>query len=491
MRYTLSSIVSLATALGGDGKRPGRFEAITVAIIAAILVYQLFIPPSIGMADNGDFSRIMGAVGLEYSTDNRDDRHFNYFVPKYKFGSSGEWDALVWTSENLLVLGAMAVSRLGEKTGMFDVRALGAIHLALFLLAVWLLLRLSARLGLATRAVISLLLALVFCDVGYAAYFSSLYGEPGSFVFLFLALAAAIWLAEQPARLPRLVFWLASCTLFVSAKPQNSLLAIPLAGYGFWIAYDLGRGRQRVLVAASSVALLLAPIAISWSTPKWIMKHYLYNAVFYELLQNSPTPREDLQQLGLNPDLEKYRGTNIFSSGIPVEDPEFEAAFFDRIGTARLGLFYLRHPGRLAGVAQRAAQSAFSQRPSYLGNFEKSCGLAPRAQSQAFQLWSKLRESAAPRSLWFVAVFFAGSASAALAVFLKTSSRQLKAVMVLQLALVAMALEQLLVAEAACGQYELTKHLFLFNLLFDLCLCANLILGTAWLSSLRFRPAAR
>ncbi len=470
--------------------RPGRFEAIALAIIAAILVYQLFIPPSIGMADNGDFSRILGAVGLEYSTDNLADRHFNYFVPKYKFGSSGEWDALVWTSENLLVLGAMAMNRLGSRTGMFDVRVLGAIHLALFLLGAWLLLRLSARLGLATRAAIALLLALVFCDVGYAAYFNSLYSESGSFVFLFLALAASIGLAEQPTSLPRLGAWLVACLLFVSAKPQNSLLAIPLAGYGFWIACGLAHCRRRMLVGCSSGALLVASMAISLSTPKWMMKHFMYNAVFYELLQNSETPREDLRELGLNPELEKYRGTNIFSPGIPVEDPAFEAAFFDRIGSARLGLFYLRHPWRLAGVAQRAAQGAFSQRPSYLGNFEKSCGLGPRAQSQAFQLWSKLRESAAPKSLWFVAVFFAGSAGAALAVFLKTSSRQLKAVMVLQLALVAMALEQLLVAEAVCGQYELTKHLFLFNLLFDLCLCADLVLATAWASRTRRSPRA-
>ncbi len=470
--------------------RPGRFEAIALAIIAAILVYQLFIPPSIGMADNGDFSRILGAVGLEYSTDNLADRHFNYFVPKYKFGSSGEWDALVWTSENLLVLGAMAMNRLGSRTGMFDVRVLGAIHLALFLLGAWLLLRLSARLGLATWAAIALLLALVFCDVGYTAYFNSLYSESGSFVFLFLALAASIGLAEQPSSLPRLGAWLATCLLFVSAKPQNSLLAIPLAGYGFQIAYGLARGRRRMLVGCSSVALLVASIAISLSTPKWMMKHFMYNAVFYELLQNSETPREDLRELGLNPEFAKYRGTNIFNSGIPAEDPAFEAAFFDRIGSARLGLFYLRHPGRLAGVAQRAAQSAFSQRPSYLGNFEKSCGLGPRAQSHAFQLWSKLRESAAPKSLWFVAVFFAGSAGAALAVCLKTSSRQLKAVMVLQLALVAMALEQLLVAEAVCGQYELTKHLFLFNLLFDLCLCADLVLATAWASRTRRSPRA-
>jgi hypothetical protein len=473
----------------GDGKRLWRFEAAMVAIIAAILVYQLFVPPSIGLADNGDFSRIMGAVGLEYTASNRDDRHFNYFVPTYKFESSAEWDTLVSTSENVLVLCAMAINLLASKTGLFDVRVLGALHLALFLLAVWLLLRLSANLDLATRVVVSFLLVFVFCDVGYVAYFNSLYSEPGCFVFLFLALAAAIHLAKEPASLARLAAWLVASLLFLSAKPQNSLLGIPLAGYGFWIACSLaGGGRRRVLVVCS-VALCLVSVVHHWSTPRWLVKHYLYNAVFFELLKYSPTPREDLQGLGLNPDLEKYKGTNIFSAYIPVEEPEFEAAFFNRIGTAKLALFYLGHPSRLAGVAQRAAQAAFSLRPSYLGNFEKSSGLAPRAHSQAFQFWSELRESAAPRSLWFVGLFFAGNAIVALAVCLKTGSRHLKAVMVLHLVAVLMALEQLLVAETVCGQYELPKHLFLFNLLFDLCLCADVVLATAWLSSLHFRRA--
>jgi hypothetical protein len=365
---------------------------------------------------------------------------------------------------------------------------LGALHLALFLLAVWLLLRLSTNLDLVTRVVVSLLLILVFCDVGYVAYFNSLYTEPGSFVFLFLALAAAIRLAKQPTSLARMAAWLVPSVLFLSAKPQNSLLGILLAGYGFWIACSLAGVRRRALVVCS-VALCLVSLVHSWSTPRWLMKHYLYNAVFFELLKYSPTPRADLQGLGLNPDLEKYKGTNVFGPDIPLEDPEFEAAFFNRISPARLALFYLGHPSRLAGMAQRAAQGPFSLRPSYLGNFEKSCGLAPRTQSQAFQLWSKLRESAAPRSPWFVAVFLAGTALAALAVWLKTGSRLLKAVMLLQLVLVLMALEQLLVAEAA-GQYELVKHLFLFNLLFDLCLCADVVLATAGLSALSRRDGS-
>jgi hypothetical protein len=475
---------------GGEGEHRGRFALVVTAAAAAIFVYQLFIPPPAGLADNGDFSRIMGAVGLQYTAGNRQDLYFNYFVPTYKFESSDEWDALVFTSENVLVLGAMAITRLGSRSGLFDVRVLAALRLTLFLPAVWLLLRQSARLSRATRIVAALLLLLVFCDVGYAVYFNSLYGEAESFVFLFLTVAAALRLAEQPASRARWAAWLAASVLFAGAKPQNHLLGIPLAAYGFWIAFRaVGRPGRRLL--AGPVALGLISALLVWSTPRWIVRYSLYNAVFYELLKYSPAPRADLLQLDLNPDLEKYRGTNTYSPDAPLEDPGFESAFFNRMGAAKLMRFYLRHPSRLAAVAQRTAPGAFCLRPSYLGNFEKSYGLAPGAQSRRFQFWSKLRESAAPRSLWFVAVFFAVNGMAALAVYVKSGSGYLRAAMVFHLMLAAMAIEQLLLAGIMCGQYELVKHLFLFNLLFDWCVCADAVLLAAGLSTLRWRGVCR
>ena len=178
----------------------------------------------------------MGPLGLEYTAGSRDELHFNYFHPKYKFESTTEWDSLV-SSETTLVACAIAINRIGSKSGLFDLRVLGSVHLALFLLAVCLLLRLSANLNRATRVAVSFLLLFVFCDVGYVAYFNSLYTEPASFVFLFLVLAAALRLAAEPTSLGRLAAWLAASVLFLTAKPQNSFLGILLAGYGFWIAY--------------------------------------------------------------------------------------------------------------------------------------------------------------------------------------------------------------------------------------------------------------
>ena len=194
--------------------------------------------------------------------------------------------------------------------------------------------------------------------------------------------------------------------------------------------------------------------------------------MFFELLKYSPAPRVDLQRLGLNPDLEKYTGTNIFSADIPVEDPEFEAAFFDRIGAAKLAPFYLGHPSRLAGVFKGLRKSAFSLRPSYLGNFEKSYGLRAAGAKPgvpALEQAEGIRGAPGRRGFW---PFSLGECRRGAACVYEAGSHHLKAVMVLLLVLVLMALEQLLVA-AVAGQYELVKHLFLFNLLFDLCLCAD------------------
>ncbi|MGD0201325.1 MAG: hypothetical protein ABSD27_11305 [Bryobacteraceae bacterium] len=59
----------------------GYLEWLTAGAVVLIIVYQLLIPLAIGLADNYDYSRIMGPLGLEYTASSRDERYFNYFNP--------------------------------------------------------------------------------------------------------------------------------------------------------------------------------------------------------------------------------------------------------------------------------------------------------------------------------------------------------------------------------------------------------------------------
>ncbi|HOQ00759.1 MAG TPA: hypothetical protein PK604_08030 [Acetivibrio clariflavus] len=60
-----------------------NLETITVIIVAVFLVGLLMIKPIIGVADNGDFERIMITTGLEYKTSDYNERYFNYVNREY------------------------------------------------------------------------------------------------------------------------------------------------------------------------------------------------------------------------------------------------------------------------------------------------------------------------------------------------------------------------------------------------------------------------
>ena len=45
-----------------------------VAAAALVLAAQLLVPPVVGLADNGDYQRVMGYAGFEHSTDSYAER---------------------------------------------------------------------------------------------------------------------------------------------------------------------------------------------------------------------------------------------------------------------------------------------------------------------------------------------------------------------------------------------------------------------------------
>ena len=53
---------------------------LVIAAIAAAVAWQLLTPRPIGLADNGDFPRIMGRFDIGYLSDKYEDRYFGYFL---------------------------------------------------------------------------------------------------------------------------------------------------------------------------------------------------------------------------------------------------------------------------------------------------------------------------------------------------------------------------------------------------------------------------
>ena len=447
-------------------------DGILLALLGAALAFQLLVPPIVGLADNGDFSRVAGALGIFPPEDLGDAAFFSWIVPQYRFDPSRIWlhGLCCYSSQTLFGIASLPVGLAVSPPSRFDLRATGIVNgLALLTAVGWLLYALRP-LSRRLRILGGLLLLVVFSDVTYVSLLNSFYTEPAALVFLLAALGFALLLA----RTPNPPAWLAAAfflvsALFATSRPQNALLGFFLAILGWRLArYD--RRSRRGLVVCAALALCVVSFAYSRSTPRLLNRIYLYGAVFRQVLPNSPDPRGDLVQLGLPPDLDRFVGISGFSPEAPVDDESFQR-IFEKVSYRKLAEFYVARPERLRKALERGAGQAFEMRPFGLGNYARETGKPPRALSRTFSAWSQAKARLAPGRLWFVMAYLFASLLAAIHLRWKGRARALRTSAEIWIALVLLAAFQFAVASVMTGG-ESRRSFFLFNAAFDLTLVA-------------------
>jgi hypothetical protein len=447
-------------------------------VAAGILVYQVLVPPVVGLADNGDFDRILGPVGFTYQTPDYDARYFRFLTLQYDVGRPWR-PRSYFTSE----LGLAAVARFYAvgfgMHGVFDVRFLGTLHGLILLAGLALLVAGGRELSPIAHIAWAALLVFVFTDVGYAALLNSFFSTTASLLF-FLVLAGVVYsLARTPGSPPLWAAYWLTALLFVTSKPQESVLAPWLALLAILLAREAGNHGSRRAAIGFGAALCVAA-AIYWSgTTIEIRSPTIYNHVFLDILPDSRDIQADLRELGLPSDWASYSGTTAYQADSPFRDPGFRKTLLARVGDRQILRFYLRHPGRLAERLRAAAGRAMQLRPRYLGNFAASSGARPLAQSQNFAAWSSSRERLAPYGAWLLPAFWLVSLAGAIVVLRRSTRPRNRCLAAALVALSGMAVTEFLVCVLADSFIDLERHLMSFNAMTDLCLVGDL----AWIVS--------
>ena len=441
-----------------------------VAAAGLFLAWQLLVPPIVGLADNGDFLKVMRPAGLAY-VEPAPGRYFRWAPAKFAFADRETDPDRYVTSETLLAVSAAAVSKLAGAS-LFDIRVVGALHAALLLLGLGLALSAAAPLAPAARWTAAALLVFVFTDVAYAAPLNSLYGQAASIVFLMLTVGiAAVGVRRGALSGAWLAAYFLAAALFVCSKPQEALQAPILAALG--VALGGKELRRRSLAGVLALALIAAGWIYFRATPPPLRRVALYHAVFAELLPHSPDPVADLRRLGLSPSLARYSGTSAYEAGSGLGDPTVREEL-GRVGYGSLARLYVVQPGRAFEVLRRAAWKGARMRPPFFGDIAREEGRPERAQSRRFALWSGLRFAVRPWTLAIWGTLLLGTTVAALATFSRASPRGRLARTGL-LALVAMASLELAVCAFADAHIELVRHLYVFHALIDLILIADVV----------------
>ena len=456
--------------------KPTRFELAVLLIAAGIITYQIFIPPLIGLADSGDFERLLPQRGLAHVSTKFQDKYFSHFNSKYLI--IPEWEGPVWykSSTSLLITPARWLSMGAGQDQIFDIRILAAFYTVILLFGIWLILAAGRSLSKTLRVVLAGILILLFTDVGYVAYFNSFFSEGTALTFLAVAIGCSlILISGRSSRLVLIITYFLAIAMLVTSKPMYTPLAPAFALFGIYLSKYIHQARKYWLSGSLTIALFCLTLWYYNQAPEIMKVHGAYVGIFMDLLPNSSTPQEDLIALGLNPNYALYSNTTPYQPDSPLNNPNFETDFSAKIKSSTLPLFYLTHPDRLYTLCVRCVKHMFSTRVSRLGYYEAYTGKPPLAAP--YGIWSTVRENVFPRSIFFLTIFFS-TAIAALVLLFRTSSATLRSLYLLYLLFTSIAVAQFFIAIlAGGGEPDLQKHLFMFNLAFDICLIL-LVLGT-------------
>jgi len=218
-------------------------SAIIISSAVVVISWQLMLRPVVGLANNGDFGKVLGSFGLGAPREHE----FRFADTKYDFDSRYFYKNGFFSSEFILVVPALALSAMLSRSGRFDLRHMGLIHGALFLLAIILFVRLLADLRRGAQYGLGLAVLFVFGDVAYVSYLNSFYMDVAAYLFMLLATVLYLRALRWRRRLDW-VLLLISCLLLVTSKPQHAVLGFPLAML-FLAQKDEGRTTRAVWVA--------------------------------------------------------------------------------------------------------------------------------------------------------------------------------------------------------------------------------------------------
>ncbi len=436
---------------------------IGLAVAIGIVVFQVLVPPSIGLADNGDFGKISLKFSLRVPYDPSMPKGSPYIHLHWVFAPESHWKSGFHSAETALVNVALPLNRLVSGAGAFDLRCLGAVHASLFLLAFAFFVPLTGAVRPVLQAALLALAILFFCDAMYSTYYNSFYMDAAAFVFLMLALVFLVR-AARPGEHGPVDRWAAVlfCVLMLWAKSQHALLAIPLIVFVLWKRRAMWP-RHTVLASALAVSFIAGGAAYSLirGTPPGYADPCLFNIIFDRLLPTAENPSAELAELGLDDSYLDYMGMNTYGPDAPLLRKNYWAQeFLGRTSFPLLARFYIFHPARALTVAGMALQQAARQRPlrdglGSVGNYDPSAPYPPFTETNAFAAWSAAKRAVLESWPWLYPLLFA-IAVGIVAWAHPASAVALGLMEVLEFGLSGMT-----------DSLEVTRHLFFFEAIWD------------------------
>lgn len=365
--------------------RPKHLALMVVLVIAITASITLFVPPYLGLSNDGSFAAVLADTGLSQLDPSDTSAFFNYYERVYNVGSSALPTGTTPLIQRILVRTAVVIDELVTHDGLFDMRFLAAIYLLIYiLLLIPMLSKLLGRVKVYSEGLfIAVFAVLIFGDTAMITRFASFYTQP---IELILMVALANCVLQIPDSLNRFLPQIGLAVTVILMMAVNQYCA--LMGVVFSVAYwMLMRHKADALHKGlySLLAVLLCVVSVM-QTGDMVNNQTVnekYDQMTRGVLFEATDPEKALAQFGIEARYSVLTDTYSTQS-YPVVLPEsgaLDEGFLDQYTTSDVTLYYLRHPIQLLGLFEVGVRNAFFTRTDYSGNYEQSSGMPARAKA--------------------------------------------------------------------------------------------------------------
>lgn len=456
-----------------------------------VTVYILLLPPRPGVADQGDFQRVMDVTGLQEKdmpAEELNSLFFKYVKSEYimiPVNPLRFFGIIPATSMIYPVTAAKILCRISGST-FFNTEVLAVVYAIFYITAVFLCFKWCVTDKNPAVIVISALLSLIILfDGNYLVWFNSLYGEPMMITGLIIFIASVLNVSNKIHSINNrdILFVVISSFLFLGSKAQ-CISALPfvilLILRTFSIKYKFRykfTAKKHIHMTLKS-ALLPVALLIFYTLGYYIQINRTcgvdtkFNSVFYGILKNSDDPERDLQILGLNTDMAAEAGKHAYlprdeyKKYVPWSDITKEE-FNKKISNFKIIRFYLMNPKRLIQGMEYTASQSF-QTSTFLGKYKKTDIEEYTYKFDRFTLWSDFRSSIFPGKLWFILSFYILVLLITVGVYLRSTNPSGRLKIELIWFIAATGIFQFPMPYLGNGEADTAKQLFLFNYTFDI-----------------------
>jgi hypothetical protein len=374
-------------------RRPAEIAAwVGLALLLVFAARTLSRSPCLGVADNGDFWRVMRPAGIEHTEPLTTPGRF----VRCSFATGEAHLGRGFSSSALLAWIAKHLGRgMSPEAGTMNLRQMGLLYLLLAALVVTI--AVDPKRPPLLAAVVGYLLV----DPGFLLFFNSFYADSA----LFIALVGITLCFERWADLGRVLRETSRARWAAIACLLAALIALGGFTKGQYLLMPAAAGATliAVLVVERSgrplrVALLIGPVVILSLVAPW---HFTrgsghrfpwannYHALYGGILAVSESPNLVFDAFDVPEEHRDLPRSDVFSAQIGPTHPVHR--HLRGLSRAKLARLYLGDPGALLRVASRIHTELASVETHLRGNHIRDAGHPRRSQYRVWWQYSRLR----------------------------------------------------------------------------------------------------